>query len=88
MGWMVSPEIFADPTYESETHQYCTVFHIKKFKGVLKPLDNFIDLHLKPHVLTRLGLPEMPYTVPAHDMNFAWEKDGELPVAAMLLGLQ
>ena len=51
-------------------------------------MDNFIDLHLKPHMLTCLGLPEMPYPVPADDMNFALAEDGELPLAAMLHGLQ
>jgi len=39
-------------------------------------------------MLTCLGLPEMPYPVPADDMNFALAEDGELPLAAMLHGLQ
>jgi hypothetical protein len=55
---------------------------------VLNPLENFIDLHLKPHVLSSLGLPEMPYPVPADDMDSALAADGELPLAAMLHALQ
>jgi len=49
---------------------------------------NLVELHLKPATLERYGLPDMPYSVPAADLQTALLGDGELPLAVMLHGLQ
>ncbi len=46
------------------------------------------DIHLKPHVLARLGLPDMAYPVPVHELHAVAGDTGELPFALLLLGLQ
>ncbi|MCA1795442.1 MAG: hypothetical protein LC660_16520, partial [Desulfobacteraceae bacterium] len=46
-------------------------------------MDNFMDLHLKPHVLSSLGLPDMHYPVITDDMNSTLAADGELPLATL-----
>lgn len=47
-----------------------------------------IELKIKPNVLSRYNLPDIHYPVPADEMNSALAMDGELPLAAMLHGLQ
>jgi ADP-ribosylglycohydrolase len=49
---------------------------------------NLVELHLKPAILERYGLPDVPYSVPAADLQSALLGDGELPLAVMLHGLQ
>lgn len=51
-------------------------------------MKNFIDLQLKPQVLAHYGLPDIPYPVSIETINSALEADAELPLAAMLHGLQ
>ena len=51
-------------------------------------MQNFAELHLKPGPLARYGLPDIPYPIPAGDMQSALLGDGELPLAVMLHGLQ
>jgi len=48
----------------------------------------FAWLRLNPWILERYGLPDIPYPVPAADMQSALLGDGELPLAVMLHGLQ
>ncbi len=49
---------------------------------------NFAELHLKPGTLEQYGLPDIPYPIPVAFMQSALLDDGELPLAAMLHGLQ
>lgn len=49
---------------------------------------NLVELHLKPAALERYGLPDVPYSVPAADLQAALLGDGELPLTVMLHGLQ
>lgn len=35
-------------------------------------MQNFAELHLKPGTLKRYGLPDIPYPVPAADLESAW----------------
>jgi hypothetical protein len=51
-------------------------------------MQNFAELHLKPGSLERYGLPDIPYPVQAADIRSAMLGGGELPLAAMLHGLQ
>jgi hypothetical protein len=51
-------------------------------------IQNFTDIHLKPGVLGRYGLPDIAYPVPAEDLEAALTENVELPLAAMLFGLQ
>lgn len=51
-------------------------------------MQNFAELHLKPETLARYGLPDIPYPIPAADLKSALLDNGDLPLAAMLLGLQ
>ncbi len=49
---------------------------------------NLVELHLKPATLERYGLPDVPYSVPAADLQSALLGDRGLPLAVMLHGLQ
>ena len=51
-------------------------------------MQNFAELHLKPETLARYGLPDIPYPIPAADLKSALLDNGDLPLAAMLHGLQ
>ena len=51
-------------------------------------MQNFAELPLKPETLARYGLPDIPYPIPAADLKSALLDNGDLPLAAMLLGLQ
>jgi hypothetical protein len=51
-------------------------------------IQNFTDVHLKPQALARYGLPNIAYPVPAKDLETALTENVELPLAAMLFGLQ
>ncbi len=51
-------------------------------------MQDFADLHLKPQVLARYGLPDIAYPVPVADLQAAVADAGELPLAVMLYGLQ
>lgn len=46
------------------------------------------DIHLKPDVLARLGLPDVAYPVPLNDLHSVLGDGGELPFALLLHGLQ
>ncbi len=46
------------------------------------------DIHLKPDVLARLGLPDVAYPVPLEDLHCVMGDGGELPFALLLHGLQ
>ncbi len=56
--------------------------------GLRGSMKNEIELRIKPHVLSRYDLPDIPYPVSIETINSALEADGELPLAAMLHGLQ
>ena len=51
-------------------------------------MQNLAELQLKPETLERYGLPDIPYPMPAADMQSALVAGGELPLAVMLHGLQ
>ncbi len=51
-------------------------------------MPNSADIHLKPEVLARYGLPDIAYPVASADLNAAMAGVSELPLAAMLHGLQ
>jgi len=51
-------------------------------------MQNFAELHLKPETLARYGLPDIPYPIPAADLKSALLDNGDIPLAAMLHGLQ
>lgn len=46
------------------------------------------DIHLKPQVLARLGLPDLAYPVPVHELPAVVGDGGQLPFAVLLHGLQ
>ena len=48
----------------------------------------FGELHFKQAALERLGLPDIPYPISIAILKMTLQGDGELPLAAMLLGLQ
>lgn len=49
---------------------------------------SLVDLNLKPSTLARYGLPDMAYPIPQWALQEAFGNGGELPLAAMLCGLQ
>ena len=51
-------------------------------------MQNFAELYLKPETLARYGLPDIPYPIPETDLKSALLDNGDLPLAAMLHGLQ
>ena len=51
-------------------------------------MPNSADIHLKPEVLARYGLPDIGYPVASAHLKAALAGGGELPLAAMLHGLQ
>ncbi len=51
-------------------------------------MPNSADIHLKPEVLARYGLPDIAYPVASADLKAAMAGVSELPLAAMLHGLQ
>ena len=51
-------------------------------------MQKLADRHLKPQALTRFGLPDIPYPVPAASLQAAVSDDGELPLAVMRADLQ
>ena len=51
-------------------------------------MQKLTELHLKPALLKRYGLPDIAYPMSAADMQPALQEDGELPLADMLYGLQ
>ena len=51
-------------------------------------MQNFAEIHLKPETLERYGLPDILFPVPKAELQVALSGDGELPLAAMLHGLQ
>jgi hypothetical protein len=46
------------------------------------------EIHLKPEILARYGLPDIAYPLPLGDLQAALSQDGELPLAVMLQALQ
>ncbi len=46
------------------------------------------EIHLKPEILARYGLPDIAYPLPPGDLQAALSQDGELPLAVMLQALQ
>jgi hypothetical protein len=54
----------------------------------LGAMQNFAELHFKPGMLARYGLPDIPYPVPVADLRAALLDNGDLPLAIMLHGLQ
>jgi ADP-ribosylglycohydrolase len=51
-------------------------------------MQNFTELHLKPETLAHYGLPDIPYPIPVTELKPALLDSGDLPLAAMLHGLQ
>ena len=51
-------------------------------------MPNSADIHVKPEVLARYGLPDIAYPVASADLKAAMAGVSELPLAAMLHGLQ
>lgn len=51
-------------------------------------MHNLSEIHLKPEILARYGLPDIPYPVPLGDLQAALSQGGELPLAVMLRALQ
>ncbi len=51
-------------------------------------MPNFADVHLKPEVLARYGLPDIAYPIASADLKSAVDAGGELPLAMLLHGLQ
>lgn len=51
-------------------------------------MHNLPDIHLKPEILARYGLPDIPYPVPLSDLQAALSQGGELPLVVMLRALQ
>ncbi len=51
-------------------------------------MQNFAETHLKLETLGRYGLPDILFPVPKAELQVALSGDGELPLAAMLHGLQ
>ncbi|MGV8940022.1 MAG: ADP-ribosylglycohydrolase family protein [Lysobacter sp.] len=51
-------------------------------------MQNVAELHLKPSILANYGLPDIPYPVPGTYLETVLAGDGELPLAALLHGLQ
>ncbi len=51
-------------------------------------MTDFADVHLKPEVLARYGLPDIAYPVAGADLQSALRGGGALPLAKMLHGLQ
>lgn len=51
-------------------------------------MQNFAETHLKPETLGRYGLPDILFPIPKAELQVALSGDGELPLAAMLHGLQ
>lgn len=51
-------------------------------------MHNLTEIHLKPEILARYGLPDIAYPLPPGDLQAALSQDGELPLAVMLHALQ
>ncbi|MOA08799.1 hypothetical protein D3C78_1285940 [compost metagenome] len=51
-------------------------------------MQNLIEIHLKPEVLARYGLLDIPYPMPLGDLQAALCQGGELPLAMLLQALQ
>lgn len=51
-------------------------------------MHNLTEIHLKPEILARYGLPDIAYPLPLSDLQAAQSPDGELPLAAILRALQ
>ena len=51
-------------------------------------MPNSADIHLRPEVLARYGLPDIAYPIASADQRAELAIGGELPLAAMLRGLQ
>lgn len=51
-------------------------------------MPNSVDMHLKPEVLARYGLPDIAYPIASADLQTALTGGGELPLAMILHGLQ
>lgn len=51
-------------------------------------MPNFANVHLKPEVLARHGLPDIAYPIASADLKSAVDAGGEPPLAMMVLGLQ
>ncbi len=51
-------------------------------------MPNSAEMHLKPEVLARYGLPDIAYPIASADLQAALTGGGELPLAMMLHGLQ
>lgn len=51
-------------------------------------MKKFAEIHLKPEVLARYGLPDIAYPLSESDFKAALADNGELPLEDMLLALQ
>ncbi|MBY0438298.1 MAG: hypothetical protein K2W80_08910 [Burkholderiales bacterium] len=51
-------------------------------------MSNFAEIHLKPEVLARYGLPDIAYPIAVADLRSVLGNGGELPLAVMLHCLQ
>jgi hypothetical protein len=51
-------------------------------------MESLIDLHLKPELLERLGLPNIAYPISANHFAQAEAENGQLAFELMLYGLQ
>lgn len=51
-------------------------------------MQDFAEIHLRRETLARYGLSDIAYPVPAADLKSALLDNGDLPLAAMLHGLQ
>lgn len=51
-------------------------------------MPNSVDMHLKPEVLARYGLPDIAYPIASADLQASLTGGGELQLAMMLHGLQ
>lgn len=51
-------------------------------------MQNFVELHFKQEALEQYRLPDIPYPVPASELESALLDNGQLPFPVMLYGLQ
>ncbi len=62
--------------------------HLGRRQHAAYPMPPFAELHLKPDVLARCGLPSIAYPIAPEDLQSAIAEGGELPLPLMLYGLQ
>jgi len=65
-----------------------TTYAAQRKKSGMGTMKNFAELHLKPEILARYGLPDIPYPVPATELESVLLGNGDLPLAVMLRCLQ